>query len=77
MKVYVVLDNIMGSEPRCFSSLEKAKNFCKKEKESYLIFAPEAEEINNSKIIDEEIEDLFIIKEVIIDNNISYEWDKY
>ena len=37
MKVYVVLDNIMGSEPRCFSSLEKAKNFCKKEKESYLI----------------------------------------
>ena len=76
MKVYVVLDNIMGSKPRCFSSLEKAKEFCKKETESYLVFALEAEEINNSKTIDEKIEDLFIIKEVIIDNNISYEWEK-
>lgn len=66
----------MGNAKSFFSSLEKAKNFCKKEKESYLVLAPEAEEINNSKIIDEKIEDLFIIKEVIIDNNISYEWEK-
>ena len=43
---------------------------------SFTVVSCSAEEINNSKIIDEKIEDLFIIKEVIIDNNISYEWEK-
>lgn len=78
MKVYIVLDNIMGSEPRCFSSLEKAKNFCKKEKESYLIFAPEEQEnIGDLEITDNGIEDLFIIEEITIDNDTDYEWGKY
>ena len=78
MKVYVVLDNIMGSEQRCFSSLEKAKNFCKKEKESYLIFAPEEQEdIGVLEITDNGIEDLFIIEEITIDNDTDYKWGKY
>ena len=59
-----------------FQVLKKQKIFVKKKKKATQFFAPEAEEINNSKIIDEKIEDLFIIKEVIIDNNISYEWEK-
>ena len=78
MKVYVVLDNIMGSEPRVFSSLKKAKEFCKKEIESYLIFAPEEQEdIGVLEITDNGIEDLFIIEEITIDNDTDYKWGKY
>ena len=65
----------MGNEPRVFSSLEKAKDFCKKEKESYLIFSPEKQEdIGVLEITNNGIEDLFIIEEITIDNNDDYEW---
>lgn len=34
MKVYVVLDNIMGSEPRVFQVSKKQKSFVKKKKKA-------------------------------------------
>lgn len=61
-----------------FQVLKKQKNFCKKEKESYLIFAPEEQEdISDLEITDNGIEDLFIIEEITIDNDTDYEWGKY
>ena len=75
MKVYVVLDNIIGKKPRVFSNFKKAKEFCKKETESYLIFAPEEQEdIGDLEITNNGIEDLFIIEEITIDNDADYEW---
>ena len=78
MKVYVVLENIMGSEPKVFSSLERAKKFCKKQKENYLVFTSEEKEnIGGLEVTTEGIEDLFIITEIILDNNADYEWGEY
>lgn len=58
--------------------MKKQKTFVKKEKESYLIFAPEEQEdIGDLEITDNGIEDLFFIEEITIDNDADYEWGKY
>ena len=75
MMVFVVLDNVTGSTPRVFSTLEKAKQFCYQQKECYLDFAPNVrEELGDFEVTDEGCEDLFLIEKMIVDNNSNYNW---
>lgn len=70
MRMFVVLDNVMGSVPRIFSTLEKAKQFCYRQKECFLKITSKAFETT-----DEECENLFIIQSVWVDDCSDYDWD--
>lgn len=77
MKMFVVLDNVMGSAPRVFSTLEKAKQFCSQQKECYFNFAPDIrDEFGDFEITDKGCEDIFLIEKVIVDDNSDYNWDE-